>query len=299
VDEARVPGDHVEVAEPGKVGDDVLGDAVGKVVLPRIATDVREREDRERELVGQDRRGTERDRDAAPILGRGMHRVDPNRTLDVLQGALTQVIETVRQLALHLVVDLAGDADAARLGQGLQTGCNVDAVAVDAAVLDDDVAEADTDPEPDSPCVGSLPLPLGRTRLDLDRAAYGVDDARELAQEAVAHQLDDPPAVLGQEGLDQLLPARLESLQGAGLVALHQPAVADHVGHQDGGEPPLDPRCRQGRPPAGRPAAEPPAAFVARGRSTRLPLHRRQPTISMSCLLDDSIRTGGPIASDR
>ena len=55
---------------------------------------------------------------------------------------------------------------------------------------------------------------------------------------------------------------------------LHEPGVADHVGGQDGGEPPLGPRCSHVPPPAG-------------GRSARLPVHRRQRIIHPPDLLDD------------
>ena len=34
---------------------------------------------------------------------------------------------------------------------------------------------------------------------------------------------------------------RLDRVERALLVALHQPGVADHVGGQDGGQPALDP----------------------------------------------------------
>ncbi len=77
--------------------------------------------------------------------------------------------------------------------------------------------------------------------LDRDRACHRVDDAGELDQGAVAHELDDAAPVLGDERLDQLLAVGLEARERALLVALHQPAVADHVRRQDGGEPPLDP----------------------------------------------------------
>ena len=58
--------------------------------------------------------------------------------------------------------------------------------------------------------------------------------------------------VLGDERLDELLAVRLQPGERASLVALHEPAVADHVGRQDGGEPPLDPCCRHGRRLLGR-----------------------------------------------
>ena len=79
-------------------------------------------------------------------------------------------------------MDLGGDADVARLGQGLQAGGNVHSVAVDVALLHDDVAEADAEPQPDASVLGGLPLEPDHARLDLDRAVDRVDDAGELAQ---------------------------------------------------------------------------------------------------------------------
>ena len=73
--------------------------------------------------------------------------------------------------------------------------------------------------------------------LDRDRAAHRVDHARELDQGAVAHELDEAAAVLGEERLDQLPAQRLQPGERAGLVALHEPAVADHVGRHDGRQP--------------------------------------------------------------
>ena len=50
-----------------------------------------------------------------------------------------------------------------------------------------------------------VPLATGHALLDRDRAGDRVDDAGELDQGAVAHQLDDPAAVLGDQRVDELL----------------------------------------------------------------------------------------------
>ena len=55
----------------------------------------------------------------------------------------------------------------------------------------------------------------------------------ELDQRAVAHQLDDAAAVLGDQRLDELLAQRLQARDRAGLVGPHEPAVADHVRGQN------------------------------------------------------------------
>src|SRR4051794_2451528 len=51
--EARVPGDHEELLRPRQRGDDVLDDAVGEVLLLRVAAHVLERQYSDRWLIGK------------------------------------------------------------------------------------------------------------------------------------------------------------------------------------------------------------------------------------------------------
>ncbi len=76
----------------------------------------------------------------------------------------------------------------------------------------------------------------GEAVLDHDRAAHGVHGARELDQGAVAHELNDAPAVLADRGLEELPVQGLEARQCALLVGTHEAAVADDIGGQDGGQ---------------------------------------------------------------
>jgi hypothetical protein len=64
------------------------------------------------------------------------------------------------------------------------------AVAEDAAILDDDVAQVDPEPERQAPSAPSFVLGAERA-LDLDRAAHRGDRARELRQQIVAGGIDD------------------------------------------------------------------------------------------------------------
>ena len=66
------------------------------------------------------------------------------------------------------------------------------------------------------------------------RAGHRVDDGAELDDEAVAHQLDEAAAVLGQERLQHAPPQLLQGRERAGLVSLDEARVADHVGSHDG-----------------------------------------------------------------
>src|SRR5262249_55004265 len=71
---------------------------------------------------------------------------------------------------------------------------------------------------------------LGAPHADV----HCVDRAVELHERAIAGDLKYAPLMFGYQRLQHLLAPRLEHGKGSDLVGLHQPAVADHVGGQDG-----------------------------------------------------------------
>ena len=193
-----------------------------------------------------DRRGGRRRVGRVQSDAKGRDRPD-----DVLDGLLAEILERdVEPVAdLDLVAHRARHADAARLGQLLQTRGHVHAVAEDVVVLEDHVAEVDADAELDPAGRRHVGVAPRHAALDLDRALHRVGNALELDQQAVAGGLDDAAPVLGDRRVDQLEPVGLEARERAGLVGLHQPAVADHVGRQNRGQPALDLRQFHARLP--------------------------------------------------
>src|SRR5207245_766734 len=79
------------------------------------------------------------------------HSVHPNGPSDVLERLLAHVFEGEVELARRILPNAGRDANAARLGQAFEPGRDVNAVARDVAVLDDDVADIDADAELDAP----------------------------------------------------------------------------------------------------------------------------------------------------
>jgi hypothetical protein len=69
-----------------------------------------------------------------------------------------------------------------RLCKCLQARRDVDAVTEDVAVLDDDVAEIDADPEPDPAVLGNTGLAIDHRPLHLGGTAHRSNDAREFRQ---------------------------------------------------------------------------------------------------------------------
>ncbi|MEZ5865581.1 MAG: hypothetical protein R3D25_16485 [Geminicoccaceae bacterium] len=147
-----------------------------------------------------------------------------------------------------MLVDVPRDQNAAGCGQRFQACGDVHAVAVDVVVVVDDVAEIDADAEPEALALGQMALARLEVALDGDGAIHGTDDARELDQRAVAHQLDDVAAMRLHGRLDHGGAQRPEAGMRAPLVGRHQPTVADHVGGENRREPPFDRRTRHAVP---------------------------------------------------
>ena len=148
---------------------------------------------------------------------------------------LAQGLEGELELAADVVVDRPRDQDAARLGELLQAGGDVDAVAVDVLAVDDHVAEVDADAELEPVLRREGGVALAQGLLDADSAGQRLDDAREVGQHAVARRADDAAVVLGDEPVDDLAAGPQAGVR-AGLVAVHLAREADRVGAQDRGQ---------------------------------------------------------------
>src|SRR5581483_10193970 len=86
---------------------------------------------------------------------------------------------------------------------------------------------------------------LPELSLDLDRAAYRVQDTREFHQRAVAHELDDAAGMGGDSRIDQFTPCGIQAGQRTSLINTYKAGIADDVGGQDCREPPLDALLRR------------------------------------------------------
>ena len=109
--------------------------------------------------------------------------IDPHRLRDVLQLLLAHIADVSASFALDLLVGVVGKTDAAGCGERLQPRGDVDAVAEDVALVDDDVADIDADAELDATIFRNGSAALRHAALHLHRAAHGIDDAREFDQE--------------------------------------------------------------------------------------------------------------------
>ncbi len=177
------------------------------------------------------RRGTHRRRGAG-------HAIDVDGARDVLQGLLADVLKTEIELSRDLVVDGRRDADAARVGHGLEARGDVDAVAQQVFVLDHHIAEIDADPK--------VHLAMFRQRivarleglLDFHGAAHRLDDARELREHRIARGAHDAALMKGDDPVDHRAVSG-EHPDRAFFIVAHLPAVSGGIGRKDACQPAL------------------------------------------------------------
>ena len=233
----RIAGDDEQPLDAGQAGDDVFDHAVDEIVLLGISAHVLERQHRDRRPVRQRQR---RAGVGAGAAAAGANAIDAHRLCDVLELLLAHVGHVDGKLALDLLKSIVRKTNRARRGQRLDPCGDVDAVAVDVALVDDDIADVDADAEFDAAVFGNVRIALGGTALRVEREAHRVDGAGEFHQRAVAGGLDDAAVMFGNLGMEQFAPDRLYRGKGAFLVGAHHAAIADHIGGEDSGQAPGD-----------------------------------------------------------
>ena len=81
---------------------------------------------------------------------------------------------------------------------------------------------------------------LGHLALQFQRRVDRVHRAGELDQHPVAHDLDDASTMGAHRGLQDRRSPLLQRRQGARLVKLHQPRIADDICDHDRGKAAVD-----------------------------------------------------------
>ena len=152
---------------------------------------------------------------------------------------LPHVFERDGELIAHLISHHPADAYAAWFSQGFKARSDVDTIAEDVVLVDNDVADIDAYAEIDAP----IRFHAGVARhlaLHIDRAMNRIDHARKLAEQTVARRVDDATAMLLDLEVGNLSPQRLQRSERAFLVRPHQARVTCNVGHQNRCKAPLD-----------------------------------------------------------
>ena len=140
------------------------------------------------------------------------------------------------QFVPHLIIGIVGDTDAARLGQHLQAGRDIYTVAIDVAIIDNDIAQVDADTKNNALALGLRKVALLDGFLNFNGVTYRFHNRGIFDQQAVAHCLDHAPVALLQGGIDNFRANGLQIGQRRLFIVLHQPAIADHIRGQNSGE---------------------------------------------------------------
>jgi hypothetical protein len=106
-------------------------------------------------------------------------------------------------------VGIVGNAYATRFGDSLKTRSDVDPIAENIVIVDDDVADVNADAKLDPELRSHFGLLLRHLSLDFHPATRRVDCAGELDQHAIAGGLDDAATVGSNPGIDKRLSKRL------------------------------------------------------------------------------------------
>jgi hypothetical protein len=150
-----------------------------------------------------------------------LHSVYPPRASYIFENLLSHVIENEIEPVANRIMNDCGDADTARLGQGLQTRRDIHPITVDFTVLDDDVIKIDPYPENDPLFLGRPGVPVSHCELNFNSAGDGFDNALKFDQETITCGSYDSTLVFDNFGPDELAMMFLEQRDGAEFVFPH------------------------------------------------------------------------------
>jgi hypothetical protein len=104
----------------------------------------------------------------------------PHRLSNIFEGLRSHVITGNLDLAPDLPIGIIGHADPARFGDALKAGSNVDSIAEDVVVIENDVTDVNADAKFD-PLIQRLGgILLGHVALDFNRIAHRIDRTGKL-----------------------------------------------------------------------------------------------------------------------
>ena len=124
---------------------------------------------------------------------------------------------------------IIGNTDATGLSNPFKAGGNVDAVAEDVAVVDDDIADMNSDTELDFGFLRYVRVLLGHAALDIRGTPRCINRACEFHQHSIACGLHYASAVRGDGRIYEGLSDCFELRQRAFFIRTHQAAVPGDI----------------------------------------------------------------------
>jgi hypothetical protein len=229
--------------------DDVFDDAVGEVFLLRISAHIGEGKYRNRRKRCNRRVCRQCElRLTGRCAGARILRINAERAHrvgDVLHLLFALIDESRSHLATDSTLYRVRDRDSARLGQPLQPGCDIDAVAVNCAVgFFHDVTEMDTDAKAHFAVFGDVFRHSGEDFLYRKRGGNRAGRSFEYREHRISRHIDDP-ALVGIDMFAKRGARGIERSYGCPFASSHQARIAGHVGSKNRCESLFDRRLTQ------------------------------------------------------
>ena len=252
IDKGGITRDDEEPLDARQAGDDVLHDAVSKVLLLGIATHVLERQHR---YGGRSGRGSAaRPLDGYAELQKGRccftNTPDPHRFGNILESLCPHILKGALNLAPNLPVSIVGNANPTRFCDPFETHCNIDPITKDIIICDDNITDMNADAKFDPFVLRHIGILFRHAALDFVGASHGVDHAGELNESAVPGILDDTSVMLSDFGIKKRLSKSFQLRQRAFFVDPYQAARARDIRRQNSRQSPLYVLAAQDAPPA-------------------------------------------------
>ena len=215
-----------------EIRDELLGQPIGEILVRGVGADIGERENCETILVD----GTRLINPLSPAIARPgeQHPIDIHREFDPLHRFGLKLLKLVGDLGSDLIVDGARNANSPRLGEGLDSGCDVHCISQDVGPVLDHIPQMDSDPNSNGRLT-AFRIPLVYASLDVDCALNGLERAVELHEEAVPRRFDFTPLVKCEK-LPKQIRLLAERLKGSTFVSLCRRCEPNGVGKHDRGE---------------------------------------------------------------
>ncbi len=155
-----------------------------------------------------------------------------HRRWNVLHFLRADIGELHRQLVGNLFMHRARNADAADLGETLETRRDIDPIAKQVAIALHHVADGDADAKAHLTARGVRHIPGAQAFLDIDRASHRLDGTWKFGKNGVAGGIEDAAAISGDEVVGHL-PIGCETPQRLLFVLGNQPGVAGNIGRKN------------------------------------------------------------------
>jgi hypothetical protein len=191
---------NTQLSESRQLGNDVIADTVTEVLLFFTTAHVVKGQYGDRRLVGRGPgcRHCERRRATDTV---GMHGLR-----DVFQGMSADIVEPNLDLVPDIVIG------------GAEARGDVDPVAKDIIVSDDNITDVNTDAKFDPLILRHTGILLRHAALDFVGTSHGIDRAGELNKGAVSRILDDTSVMLRDFGIEKGLSKSFQLRQRAFFV---------------------------------------------------------------------------------